>query len=61
LNLSQRSQNQGKPPRYHIDSWDEMMMDRDQRLTGHKRGQTSDTKPPEGFETGSVWYTEKTH
>lgn len=29
-----------QPPRYHIDAWDEMMMDRDKRLTGHIRGQT---------------------
>jgi hypothetical protein len=29
-----------QPPRYHIDSWEEMMMDRDQRLTGHARKQT---------------------
>ncbi|KAH9077016.1 hypothetical protein EDB83DRAFT_2178444, partial [Lactarius deliciosus] len=49
LNVSKRAQNQGKasrtfytyaPPRYHIDSWEEMMMDRDQRLTGHARKQT---------------------
>lgn len=26
-------------PRYRIDAWDQMMMDRDRRLTGHKRGQ----------------------
>lgn len=29
-----------QPPRYRIDNWDEMMMKRDERLTGHKRGQT---------------------
>jgi hypothetical protein len=29
-----------QPPRYHIDSWEEMLMDRDQRLTGHARKQT---------------------
>jgi hypothetical protein len=29
-----------QPPRYNIDAWDEMMMDRDRRLTGHPRGQT---------------------
>ena len=28
-----------QPARYHIDAWDEMMMDRDARLTGHRRGQ----------------------
>jgi len=60
LNASVRSQNQGKPVRYNMDPWDEMMADRDNRLTGHRRGQKSDTKAPEGFETSSVWYTQKT-
>ncbi|KAG1815721.1 NADH dehydrogenase 1 alpha subcomplex [Suillus subaureus] len=60
LNVSKRAQNQGKPVRYHIDSWDEMMMDRDRRLTGHIRGQSSNPAPPEGFETSSAWYTEAT-
>lgn len=59
LNISKRAQNQGKPVRYHIDAWDEMMMDRDKRLTGHMRGQTSTPTAPEGFETSSVWYTER--
>jgi hypothetical protein len=29
-----------KPVRYNLDAWDEMMMKRDERLTGHLRGQT---------------------
>lgn len=29
-----------QPARYNIDNWDDMMMRRDERLTGHKRGQT---------------------
>ncbi|EDR12640.1 small secreted protein [Laccaria bicolor S238N-H82] len=58
LNLSTRAQNMGKPPRYRIDNWDEMMMKRDERLTGHKRGQTSNPVAPPGFETSSVWMTE---
>jgi len=28
-----------QPPRYGIDTWDQMMMDRDKRLTGSMRGQ----------------------
>lgn len=56
LNVSKRGQNLGKvgvltfpqasvltqfqSPRYHIDAWEEMMMDRDKRLTGHMRGQS---------------------
>lgn len=35
-----------QPPRYHIDRWDEMMMKRDERLTGHRRGQTVCSFPP---------------
>ncbi|KAG6331655.1 hypothetical protein ID866_7432 [Astraeus odoratus] len=58
LNTSKRAQNQGKPVRYNIDAWDEMMMERDRRLTGHVRGQKSDPTPPEGFETSSAWYTQ---
>lgn len=29
-----------QPARYGIDRWDEMMMERDRRLTGSKRGQS---------------------
>ncbi|KAI6111377.1 NADH dehydrogenase 1 alpha subcomplex [Pisolithus sp. B1] len=57
FNVSKMAQNQGKPVRYNIDAWDQMMMERDRRLTGHVRGQKSDPTPPEGFETSSVWYT----
>ncbi|KAF8076801.1 small secreted protein [Lyophyllum atratum] len=60
LNVSQRAQNLGKPPRYHIDHWEDMMMRRDERLTGHPRGQTDNPVAPPGFETSSVWYTERT-
>ncbi|KAL5529993.1 hypothetical protein ACEPAF_6250 [Sanghuangporus sanghuang] len=60
FNVSQRAQNLGKPPRYHIDDWDEMMMERDKRLTGHRRGQRTDPVAPERFSTNSVWYTDKT-
>lgn len=59
LNVSKRAQNQGKPVRYHIDAWDEMMMERDKRLTGHERGQSDEPIAPEEYATNSVWYTEK--
>ncbi|KAI0091837.1 small secreted protein [Irpex rosettiformis] len=59
LNVSKRAQNQGKPVRYHLDAWDEMMMDRDKRLTGHERGQSINTIAPESFATNSKWYTER--
>lgn len=29
-----------QPPRYGIDNWDTMMMNRDKQLTGHQRGQS---------------------
>ena len=32
-----------QPPRYGLESWDEMMMDRDKRLTGSRRGQNVST------------------
>ena len=33
-----RSHNNSKPPRHHLDRWDELLMERDQRLTGEFRG-----------------------
>ncbi|EJD48377.1 small secreted protein [Auricularia subglabra TFB-10046 SS5] len=57
---AQRIQNQGKLPRYGLDSWEEMMMERDRRLTGHVRGQTSNPVAPKDFSTNSVWYTKPT-
>ncbi|KAI0053751.1 small secreted protein [Auriscalpium vulgare] len=58
LNVSKRAQNEGKAPRYHIDSWEGMMMDRDRRLTGHARKQSDNPTAPDGFETSSAWYSE---
>lgn len=29
-----------QPPRYNVDAWDQMMMERDRRLTGSARGQS---------------------
>ncbi|KAF9478649.1 small secreted protein [Pholiota conissans] len=48
-NVSMRAQNQGKPPRYSVDNWDTMMMDRDKLLTGHKRGQVANAVAPPEF------------
>ncbi|KIM35161.1 hypothetical protein M413DRAFT_449868 [Hebeloma cylindrosporum] len=59
VNLSQRAQNLGKPPRYGIDNWDTMMMNRDKQLTGHQRGQSVNPVAPSEFSTNSVWYTER--
>ena len=38
-----------QPPRYGIDNWDTMMMNRDKQLTGHQRGQS--------VSEGSCWLT----
>ncbi|KAH9943167.1 small secreted protein [Epithele typhae] len=59
LNTSKRLQNQGKPVRHGIDPWDEMMMERDRRLTGHNRGQSTEPFAPKEFATNSAWYTER--
>lgn len=40
LSVVKRIQNDGQPPRYGLDKWDDMMMNRDERLTGSKRGQS---------------------
>ncbi|KAH7887475.1 NADH dehydrogenase 1 alpha subcomplex [Phlebopus sp. FC_14] len=55
FNTSKLAQNQGKPLRYNIDAWDEMMMERDRQLTGHFRGQKSDPTPPEDFLARYGW------
>lgn len=36
------------------------MMERDRRLTGHIRGQSSNPVAPKEFATNSVWYTKPT-
>ncbi|KIO31045.1 hypothetical protein M407DRAFT_241957 [Tulasnella calospora MUT 4182] len=59
FNIARRVSNDGKPPRYGLDEWDEMMMERDQRITGSLRGQKSDPTPPENFATNSTWYTKR--
>ncbi|KAJ9108931.1 hypothetical protein QFC21_000253 [Naganishia friedmannii] len=59
FNIAKRATNDGKPPRYNLDSWDHMMMARDERLTGSWRGQSSEPIAPEAFATNSSWGTEK--
>ncbi|KAH7102933.1 small secreted protein [Auriculariales sp. MPI-PUGE-AT-0066] len=54
-----RITNQGKPPRYGIDNWDEMMMERDERLTGHNRGQSVNVRAPAEFATNSIWHAQR--
>ncbi|KAF8524642.1 small secreted protein, partial [Hysterangium stoloniferum] len=59
MNATRKAQNDGKPPRYGLDSWDEMMMERDKRLTGSFRGQSTNPDAPEDFATNSAWFTER--
>ncbi|KAF9350941.1 hypothetical protein BGX26_010924 [Mortierella sp. AD094] len=53
--------NEGQPPRYGLDRWDRVMMERDSRLTGTMRGQTHQTTAPAGFSTNSAWDLETEH
>ncbi|KAI8994934.1 hypothetical protein BDB01DRAFT_774651 [Pilobolus umbonatus] len=59
LNISRHYSNDRKPGRYGLDTWDKQMLERDRRLTGSTRGQTSEPIAPEGFSINSVWYLEK--
>jgi len=43
-------------PRYKVDNWDEMMMKRDEQLTGHRRGQSVST----GFFSRVEWCLTRT-
>ncbi|KAL7008597.1 hypothetical protein EMMF5_001859 [Cystobasidiomycetes sp. EMM_F5] len=54
-----RATNDGKPPRYGLDDWERNMMERDRRLTGSLRGQSTEPVAPKDFATNSVWGTEK--
>ncbi|CAG7848530.1 SubName: Full=Related to Hesp-767-Melampsora lini {ECO:0000313/EMBL:CCA66562.1} [Serendipita indica DSM 11827] len=51
--------NDGKTPRYNIDNWEQMMMNRDKRLTGSIRGQSSNPKAPPEFATNSIQSVKK--
>ncbi|EFP78554.2 hypothetical protein PGTUg99_013089 [Puccinia graminis f. sp. tritici] len=59
LNAARRFQNDGKPPDYTVDKWDEMMQERNRRLTGSLRGQCVEEKAPLEFQTSSAWPVEK--
>jgi len=53
-------ENDGKPPRYGVEAFDNMMMERDKRLTGSLRGQNSDPVAPQEFATNGAWPTRAT-
>ncbi|KAJ7571800.1 small secreted protein [Mycena floridula] len=55
LNITMRAENHGKNPRYMVDSWDEMMMQRDRELTGHARIQSTEIAAPPGYKPTDVF------
>lgn len=59
LNTTRRFKDDGKPPNYNQDKWEEMMEKRNQRLTGSPRGQCVEAKAPPEFATNSSWAVER--
>ncbi|OBR10700.1 Small secreted protein [Colletotrichum higginsianum IMI 349063] len=59
LHVIKGIQNGGKKPRWGLDQWDRVMMDRDRRLTGDLRGQIGNHEAPPGFELNNPWRLEK--
>ncbi|KAL4736018.1 hypothetical protein BDW68DRAFT_153938 [Aspergillus falconensis] len=51
--------NDGKKARWNRDLWDRQMMERDLRLTGSLRGQSTNPEAPKGFELNNPWKVEK--
>ncbi|KAB8074131.1 hypothetical protein BDV29DRAFT_127292 [Aspergillus leporis] len=51
--------NDGKKARWNRDLWDRQMMERDLRMTGTWRGQSSNAEAPKGFELSNPWKLEK--
>lgn len=58
LHFVKRFANDGKKARWNQDLWDRQMMERDQRITGSFRGQSSNHKAPTGFEVSNPWKIE---
>ncbi|RAL17564.1 NADH dehydrogenase [ubiquinone] 1 alpha subcomplex subunit 1 [Aspergillus homomorphus CBS 101889] len=47
--------NDGKTARWNLDLWDRVMMERDRRMTGKFRAQSSNHEAPKGFEVNNPW------
>ncbi|OQE43178.1 hypothetical protein PENCOP_c003G04040 [Penicillium coprophilum] len=58
LHYVKRFANDGKKARWNRDLWDRVMMERDQRITGSFRGQSSNHQAPTGFEVSNPWKIE---
>ncbi|TIA93571.1 hypothetical protein E3P99_00047 [Wallemia hederae] len=59
MNSVKFARNDMKPTRYNLDQFDQIMMRRDERLTGSNRGQQANPTAPKEFATNSVWQTEE--
>ncbi|KAJ5908787.1 hypothetical protein N7495_001469 [Penicillium taxi] len=59
LHFTKRYVNDGKKTRWNTDLWDRQMMQRDYRITGVHRGQSSNHQAPKGFELSNPWKVEK--
>ncbi|KAF7719999.1 Uncharacterized protein PECH_008133 [Penicillium ucsense] len=59
LYVVKRFANDGKKPRWNRDLWDRVMMERDLRITGSLRGQSSNPQAPPGFDVSKPWKVEK--
>ncbi|EPS31731.1 hypothetical protein N7539_004607 [Penicillium diatomitis] len=59
LYVVKRFANDGKKPRWNRDLWDRQMMERDLRITGSLRGQSSNHQAPPGFDVSKPWKVEK--
>ncbi|EKV04731.1 hypothetical protein PDIG_87230 [Penicillium digitatum PHI26] len=58
IHYAKRFVNDGKKARWNSDLWDRQMMERDLRITGSLRGQSSNHKAPTGFEVSNPWKIE---
>ncbi|KAL4821754.1 hypothetical protein BDW67DRAFT_2414 [Aspergillus spinulosporus] len=59
LSVAKTYANDGKKARWNRDLWDRQMMERDLRLTGSLRGQSTNPEAPKGFELNNPWKVEK--
>ncbi|KAL2814715.1 hypothetical protein BDW59DRAFT_176362 [Aspergillus cavernicola] len=55
LSVVKKFANEGKKARWNRDLWDRQMMDRDYRLTGTLRGQSTAAEAPKHFEISNPW------
>ncbi|EEA20268.1 hypothetical protein EYB26_005347 [Talaromyces marneffei] len=59
LSITKYYANDHKKARWNRDVWDKQMMERDFRITGSMRGQSTNAEAPTGFEVSNPWKLEK--